>query len=505
MRTVSFLACAALWAVVSGCASMIGNDQQSLVINSEPAGAKVFLGGRELGVTPYTYTYDKADGEVLNFELRQDGYNTTALEVRPKKQSAILFADAMLLNIPYYVSDHNSKKLYSFTRPEAKVNLYRNMPEKLERKEIYVTFITSQLVAKQSLGKYSSRTITTTSDEMNALDYPEDATMDVVTGLRDGRFDAHTVRLGTQKGDEQVRQSKLYLKPALKSYHLDLEESDHLAYGSVEVEMEWQFYSGVVKDSMLFSITKRTTYPVNGERSRAVLSSALKDAARRLSEEESVFEQMGKAFDAGLVMSKGSSITLTTPTSISFTGRKDMLAALVKGVVTIETSDGHGSGFLITNDGYLMTNAHVVGEDTKVKVRFEQGFTLDGEVVKLNKDFDVALVKTPGNDLPSMAIGDDTGLQLGEEIFAIGTPLDEMLGQTVTRGIMSGRREFEGRTFIQTDVSINPGNSGGPLIDENGKVIGVATMKIRERGVQGIGFGVPITKALEMLNINFVK
>jgi serine protease Do len=124
-------------------------------------------------------------------------------------------------------------------------------------------------------------------------------------------------------------------------------------------------------------------------------------------------------------------------------------------------------------------------------------------VIKVNRDFDVALVKVAGNDLPALSIGDDTALQLGEELYAIGTPLDKELGQTVTRGIMSGRREFEGRSFLQTDVSINAGNSGGPLIDEAGKVVGVATLKIAETGVQGIGFGVPVGKALEMLNIGF--
>jgi serine protease Do len=145
----------------------------------------------------------------------------------------------------------------------------------------------------------------------------------------------------------------------------------------------------------------------------------------------------------------------------------------------------------------------VVEDEGTVKVRFEQGFTLDGQVTKVNRDFDVALVKVAGNDLPALSIGDDAALQLGEELFAIGTPLDKELGQTVTRGIMSGRREFEGRSFLQTDVSINAGNSGGPLIDETGKVVGVATLKIVETGVQGIGFGVPVSKALEMLNIGF--
>jgi serine protease Do len=83
--------------------------------------------------------------------------------------------------------------------------------------------------------------------------------------------------------------------------------------------------------------------------------------------------------------------------------------------------------------------------------------------------------------------------------------LDEQLGQTVTRGIMSGRREFEGRAFLQTDVSINPGNSGGPLIDETGKVVGICTRKVRDSGVEGIGFAVPTSKLLEMLNIRMVS
>jgi len=103
-----------------------------------------------------------------------------------------------------------------------------------------------------------------------------------------------------------------------------------------------------------------------------------------------------------------------------------------------------------------------------------------------------------------MALGDDAQLLIGEELFAIGTPLDEQLGQSVTRGIMSGRREFQGRSFLQTDVSINPGNSGGPIVDENGKVVGVATLKIAEEGVQGIGFAVPASKIVEMLNLHFL-
>ena len=104
-------------------------------------------------------------------------------------------------------------------------------------------------------------------------------------------------------------------------------------------------------------------------------------------------------------------------------------------------------------------------------------------------------------DTTSSSSGNDAGLMLGEEIFAIGTPMETSLGQSVSRGILSGRRELEGRSYLQTDVSINPGNSGGPLLDETGQVIGVATMKISGKGLEGLGFGVPISVALEMLNL----
>jgi len=231
----------------------------------------------------------------------------------------------------------------------------------------------------------------------------------------------------------------------------------------------------------------------------------MQDAARQLLDEEGLYDRIAAATITGRERSKGEVIQLARPSTISFTDRNAMIPALVKGVVTVEMKDGHGSGFLITNDGHIITNAHVVGTGATAKVRFEQGFSLDGQVVKVNRDFDLALIKVPGNDLPALALGNDADLQLGQELYAIGTPLDKSLGQTVTRGILSGRREIEGCKYLQTDVPINPGNSGGPLIGADGKVMGVATLKIKAAGVEGIGFGVPITTALEMLNIEFLK
>jgi S1-C subfamily serine protease len=216
-----------------------------------------------------------------------------------------------------------------------------------------------------------------------------------------------------------------------------------------------------------------------------------------------VAERVAAVYGSALLLSKGAGVELTRPKPIPYNSRKEMLSSLVKAVVTVMDDMGHGSGFLVANDGYIITNEHVVGAAALVKVKFEQGFTLDAQVVKTNKDFDLALLKVQATDLPALTAGDDARLVVGEELFAIGTPLDTKLGQTVTRGILSGRRELDGRSYLQTDVPINPGNSGGPLLDEDGKVVGVATLKISGKGLEGLGFAVPISVAYEMLNITW--
>jgi len=475
-----------------------------LTVDSSPSGATVYANGTEVGTTPYSYSYDPNDSHNATLELRLEGREPVTLDPHPKKNNGVLLADALLLGIPYIV-DGNSAKLWSFPRKEISVNLYRTMPDDRQQLELPVATLENAIGAKDKLGNLGPHILTMASKELGDLTYPETATSSLLRGMADSYVDASAVRLNTTKGSETVHHAKLVLRPLLNSIHMQLDEKDHRAYGTVSMEMDWRFYSGLDKDSLLFTITKSTTWSAYAVPPRDVFVSALQDAARQLIDEDSLYDRISAVHTSGLARSKGSGVHLHEPHPIVFQGRKDMISALVTGVVTVETKDGHGSGFLITNDGYILTNAHVVGDQATVKVKFEQGFSLDGEVVKVNRDFDVALVKVAGNDLPALSMGDDEGLQLGEELFAIGTPLDEDLGQSVTRGIMSGRREFEGRKYLQTDVSINPGNSGGPLIDENGKVVGVATMKVKGTGIEGIGFGVPISVAVEMLNIDLTK
>lgn len=488
---------------LTGCASLMGKGGRTFTLDSMPSGATVYVNGNQRGVTPFAYAYSPDDGTEVTFELRMPGYLTASTSIRPKMRNGVLFADAMLFHLPYIV-DRNSPDLYMVGSTEATVRLFKELPANMRKQFVPVTGMEVLLGERAALGSLNGRQVNHDRDSpLKSLNYPDQLTASIASGARDTWMDLRTVRKGTTKGDEAIQRAKLFLHPALEGLVMDLKESKERASGKMDLTVNWRFYSSSDPDKILHEERTTTTHFANGERLDDVLSSALSSAARGLAESNTLPGRLEELYGAGLSASKGGEVRLPRPRTIAFKGRKDMLSELVKGVVTIEMDKGHGSGFVISNDGYLLTNEHVVNGESLVRVKFAQGFTLDGTVVKTNKDFDLALVKVQATDLPALALGDDTNLMLGEELFAIGTPLDTELGQSVARGVLSGRREIEGRSYLQTDVSINPGNSGGPLIDENGGVVGVTTMKISGKGLEGLGFGVPIKQVLEMLNITF--
>ncbi len=161
-----------------------------------------------------------------------------------------------------------------------------------------------------------------------------------------------------------------------------------------------------------------------------------------------------------------------------------------------------GSGFVISEDGYIVTNNHVVENASDIRVTFTDGLKLEAELIAFDAETDLALLKVNGKDLPHLEFGDSDTAKVGNWVMAIGNP--HGLGGTVTAGIVSARgRMLGGRydDFIQTDASINRGNSGGPLFDLDGKVIGVNSMIISPSGGSiGIGFAIPSNLAKNIID-----
>lgn len=156
---------------------------------------------------------------------------------------------------------------------------------------------------------------------------------------------------------------------------------------------------------------------------------------------------------------------------------------------------GQGSGFLISADGYIVTNHHVVGEADRVDVTMQDGRVLEATIVGTDPNTEIALIKIDGQGLPFLKLADSDKLRVGEWVLAIGSPFG--LNHSVTAGIVSARGRsnvgiVDYADFIQTDAAINPGNSGGPLLNLDGDVVGVNTaIYSRSGGYMGIGFAIP--------------
>lgn len=186
----------------------------------------------------------------------------------------------------------------------------------------------------------------------------------------------------------------------------------------------------------------------------------------------------------------------------------------VVGIVTTitdsegDTSTDQGSGIVATENGYIITNSHVVGDSrsTEVKIVTRDETEYPGVVVGYDRTTDLAIVKIDAEGLTPAEFGDSDLMQVGDTVFAIGNPGGLTYASSMTMGIVSaqnrvlGSNSKNGMTYIQTDAAINPGNSGGALVNEYGQVIGINSSKLVAPDFEGMGFAIPVSKALDILN-----
>ncbi len=172
---------------------------------------------------------------------------------------------------------------------------------------------------------------------------------------------------------------------------------------------------------------------------------------------------------------------------------------------TVENASS-GSGFVLTEDGYIVTNHHVIDGATSVKVTLYSGETYDATVIGSDEDYDIAVIKINATGLQAVTVGDSDSLNVGDHVLAVGNPLGELTFSMSGGMVSSVNRPInvDGTPFnmIQTDASINPGNSGGPLFNEYGEVVGIVSAKYSSYSnetVEGLGFAIPINDVMSML------
>lgn len=207
-------------------------------------------------------------------------------------------------------------------------------------------------------------------------------------------------------------------------------------------------------------------------------------------------------------------LSFSTTGGISIPDIYNKVSPAVVGITTqnltlnqFQVQGGSGSGFIFNKDGYVLTNYHVIEGASKISVMFSNKTTADATVINYDADLDIAVLKISGNmEMPAvLELDASADVLVGEPVIAIGSPLGETFLNSLTSGIISAKdRRIEGtdgvKNYIQTDAAINPGNSGGPLINAYGKVIGINTAKISDSSVSGMGFAIPITSVVDVVN-----
>ena len=285
--------------------------------------------------------------------------------------------------------------------------------------------------------------------------------------------------------------------------NMDVEFSLGPDFGASDMDVNFQLFDSVLNRVVYSRSLKGDVFTHDKEADMDGL--AFRKAFRKLLSDPDFVTVMDKKLSA-----EAEEDDVTDVLPIAYETESDItlptdFETVFKGVVGIKAGAARGTGFIISNDGYILTSEHVVYGTTDVTVVFESGLELEGKVVRENSEHDVALIKIPGKGYSTISLDTSDSAKAGREIYVVGNPLKEEFSFSVARGIISGLPKIDDERYIQTDASINPGNSGGPLMDNTGRVIAIVRMKIVGIDVEGVALGVPISDALKYLKIGTVE
>lgn len=491
--------------LLNSCATILSPNKpgsDAVYISTNTPDAKIFDSkNRLIGTTPLKYRLPSGETSIT-LSIEKDLYSSETVTIMRNEKKGFAFLDAMLLCIPCLV-DYPSGNIYRYNYDSVNVMLKRKYPKDVER----VIFLINDAEFKDIreggiIGYDGKEPIYFKKSTYNSYMYKSE----ICSKSSESRYYVANCGNDDEKDNNLLLNANtIQVVPQIRKIEFITKKVKAGEYNKeVMVTLTWIFSkrSGSVVKSI------DATYHGIGKtlENKVLLARTLAEGFSDLIDDDSNFNLFMTESKSGKEpLSKFDLISIKRATTPTFKKNKDLIQHLMRGVVTIKHDDGHGSGYFISKDGYLITNYHVVKDKKVVKVQLNESVTLAADVVRYDERYDVALLKVSGEDFNALELINSDSAQTGDDVIAIGTPEDISLGQSVTKGIISGKRKIAEKIFLQTDVTINSGNSGGPLLNEDGGVIGMVTMKLVGKGVEGIGFCVPTNTIIEALNINYSK
>lgn len=308
--------------------------------------------------------------------------------------------------------------------------------------------------------------------------------------------------------DDKRNENDVYFGIENDDYKVeDVEDDDYNQYEEPNNQKDYDVKKKISRKGALGTVAIALTCSlIGGGLGGFGVYSAMKDNTK---EETTVSKEVEEApkFKNDGTMTTAEVVKMVSPAVVGVSTK-----SLVKDTYfnAIREQDGIGSGFIISEEGRVVTNYHVINGAQEVKVILSNGKEVNAKVVNYDANADIAVLQITDNiKMPGVAkLGDSSKAVAGEDVIAIGNPLGKEFSETITKGIISSpnrKLSISGskdnvEEFIQTDAAINPGNSGGPLINANGEVIGINTAKKVGEEIEGIGFSIPINVVKEKLD-----
>lgn len=485
--------------LTSSCATLLsGASDTQIAITSNVPEAQVFNSNKKLlGKTPLKIDGTRKENKTIYIE--KDGYIGASKSIEVTEMAGFVFLDALAFGIPYFI-DVNTHAIYKSNINKIDFVLRKKWDPKGEKIHSIIQEVSWKISDGTVIGRDGKESLSFRKSFFDSYIYQTTLCRE----MQETRYQTTSCdNISDANYQPVVKPGTIFITPEVKSLKINTYVKKGNENKTCDLEVNWKF--SLSKDEFIVhEVTSKVSVTKELIDNKKIITACLVKSFYEILDDDLLFDTIRNKRKQNDFTSFNQPITIPKATIPKYTKNKELIRYMMNGVVTIELEDGgHGSGFFISEDGYILTNYHVVKKQKQVNVRLGETLTLSGEVIRVSEGYDMALIKIAGKGFNALPIGNSDQLEAGEDVLAIGTPEDLSLGQSVSKGIVSGKRKFEERVFIQTDVSVNRGNSGGPLLIESGEVMGMVTSKLIGEGTEGIGFCIPSNSIMEILNITY--